>query len=585
MRRKPTTNRNSYFLSRRVAVVAGAWKRLGIAVLMTATVGFTGCQTFRFPTNPFAGGKLPGARLPIPRLPSLAKLPKPNFGNIANAIKTPAQQAVGASVGTVASAKRQPPPAPNRKFDSTSTDQKLAESLRSKETEKPDFDIAQNEAKADLTPAQKRFKAAISKHQAKDSDLAANKNANPNPGLWGDYKPDLTPSSSNNPAANNLEELAKVNRGLYDQYGKLTTGNSSPKLSAPLDPKMFAAKTRSSEADEKEPSVAQLKSQLEKLKARGTGSSDEFFVPSRSAIEMAGTAAPAKPKAEASLHKGFGGSDQLKPSNLYANQGTVNIPDPTAPTNVLRASANQIPGLVQATNVEGPGKYSSTSYGGYGENKLDPSDLPSGGLLPEGNEDRVENKFAKVKQPQEIPTLTATSKPKEIEALPLPREISDASRAALAESARAAAAAPKPKITFQNPITQKSIAMPEPTAATVAAAPAMPPAPVATPAASVASTPAVSAFNLPATQSPRVTKNQFFSTPMKSSVPLDTPAVAAAPATPAARVARVEQDFAPLSIMSDSAAAPTSVPSDLLTGDSAYAPGSVVKPKAQMQWR
>ena len=136
MRRKPTTNRKISTLSDRVAPATGTWKRLGIAVLMSASVGLTGCQMFRFPANPFAGAKLPGARLPVPKLPSLARLPKPNFGNIANAVRTPAQQAISSSVSAsapaVASAKRQPPPAPNRKFDSTSTDEKLAKSLQSK---------------------------------------------------------------------------------------------------------------------------------------------------------------------------------------------------------------------------------------------------------------------------------------------------------------------------------------------------------------------------------------------------------------------------------------------------------------------
>ncbi len=547
---------------------------------MTATVGFTGCQTFRFPANPFAGAKLPGARLPIPRLPSLAKLPKPNFGNIANAVRTPAQQAISSSSTAIASSKRQPPPAPSRKFDSTSTDEKLAESLRTKGDTQSDFSVAKNDTSPELTPAQKRFKEALAKQKTQNRDAVAK--SNPNPGLWGDYKPDSTPSSSNNLSANNLEDLAKVNRGLYDQYGKLTTGKSSPKLSEPFDPKMFAAKVSASDVTKQDASVAELKSQLEKLKARGSGSSDEFSIPTRTAIEIAGTAPKTESKiaqAEAKLHKGFGGSAQLKPANSYAAQrGTVNIPDPTAPTNVLRASADQIPGLIQATNIEGPGKYSTTSYGGYAENKVNPSELPTGSLLPQSSDDLVENEFVKAKQQPEIPTLTATAKPKKID-LPLPREVSEASRVALAERARAAQAAPKPKITFQNPIQQQPIAMPQQNTPLVPASPALPPATTVANTPAISAPAAVSAFNLPATQSPRVTRNQFFSSPLEASAPLNTPAA------PAERVAKAKPKFNLPSILSKPEPATTALPADLVTGDSTYAPGSVVRPQSESLWR
>ena len=529
---------------------------------MTATVGVTGCQTFRFPANPFAGAKLPGARLPVPRLPSLAKLPKPNFGNIANAIRTPAQQAVAPSRTSIASAKKQPPPPPTRKFDSTSTDKKLAESLRANGGTEPDFSVAKSAANAELTPAQKRFKEALAKQQLKNRDFVAK--ANPNPGLWSDYEPDSTPSSSNNPSANNIEDLAKVNRGLYDQYGKLTAGNSSSKLSEAFDPKKFAVKPNNADSEKTVQSIAGLKLQLEKLKARGSGSSDEFSVPTRTALEIAGTAplTPVK-DSEATLHRGFGGSELLKPSTAYVNQGTVNIPDPTAPTNVLRASANQIPGLIQATNVGGPGNYSATRYGGYAEDKVDPSQLPTGSLLPQNGDDLVSNEFVKEKQQLEIPTLTATAKPKTID-VPLPREVSDASLVALAERARAAEAAPTPKINFQNPIKQKSISMAQPTAPPVMM---------------VEKSPVVSAFNIPATQSPRVTRNQFFSSPLESSAPLK------GQGTPVERVARANQDFSLPSIMSKPESAATALPADLVTGDSTYAPGSVVKPQAESLWR
>ena len=548
---------------------------------MTATVGFTGCQTFRFPANPFAGAKLPGARLPIPRLPSLAKLPKPNFGNIANAVRTPAQQAISTSGSSIASSKRQPPPAPSRKFNSTVTDEKLAESLRLKGSTKSNFSVAQGDTSAELTPAQKRFKDALSKQQAQDRDAVATTNS----GLWGDYTPDTTPSSSNNLSANNIQDLAKVNRGLYDQYGKLTTGKSSPKFSEPFDPKMFAANADRSGSEKTEPSVAALKSQLEKLKARGSGSSDEFSVATRTALEIAGTAPQIEAKnaeAKVKLHKGFGDSAQLKPASSYVQRGTVNIPDPTAPANVLRASADQIPGLIQATNIVGPGKYSATSYGGYTEDGVAPSELPTGSLLPQSGDDLVANKFVKPTQRPAITTLTATAKPKTID-VPLPREVSEASQAALAEKARAAQTAPNPKITFQNPIDQQPVVMPQPTAPVVLGVPAQPS--VAAPAMTAANnfpgntSTAASAFNLPATQSPRVTKNQFFSSPLAASAPLNTPAA------PAQRIARAQQKLSLPSIMGKPEPSATALPADLVTGDSSYAPGSVVKPEAESLWR
>jgi len=510
-------------------------------------------------------------KIAVPRLPSLAKLPKPNFGNIARAVKTPARQAIDSSGTSIARANNQPPPPPARKFDSTSTDEKLAKFAPFNKDVKPEISVAKSDSVADLTPAQKRFKDVLTKQQNKKTEFAAK--ANPNRGLWSDYQPDPAHNSTNN----NIEELAKVNRGLYDQYGKLTTGRKSPKLGEPVDPKMFAAKAKNDDVEQANQSIAQLKSQLEKIKVSGNGSSDEFTVPKRTAIEIAGTAPlAAKEKvAEVSLHKGFGSSARLKPASDLANRGTVTIADPTAPANVLRASADQIPGLVQVTNVAGPGKYSNTNFGGYAGTGLKPSELPPGSLLPQSSEEPVANEFVKIEPSQEIPTLTATAEPKPFE-MPLPREVSDASLAALAENARVAEAAPQPKITFQNPIQQKSIAIAKPTNAFVSASPAMPPA------TTVANIAPVSAFNLPATQSPRVTRNQFITGPMQSAAPLNTPAL---PSTPATRVAQVQQDFSELSIMTKPKTAATALPEGIVTGSSSYAPGSVVKPEIESRWR
>ena len=539
---------------------------------MAASIGFTGCQTFRFPANPFAGKM---AKLPVPRLPSLGKLPTPKFGNIARAIKTPAQQITSAGT-SIASAKRQPPPPPSRKFDSALTDEKLAQASPTEKKFTPDFKSAAG-ADSDLTPAQKRFKEAVAGNQKAKTNLTANNNAGG--GLWSDYQAD----PANSPSANSIEDLAKVNRQLYDQYGKLTTGNKSPKLSESFNPKSFAAKATNADIEKTNQSVAELKTQLERLKARGTGTSDDFSIPSRSAVELAGSApsAPIEVKPEVQVNKGFGKQIQLKPANDLANQGTVRIPDPTAPANVLRASAN-IPGLIQPTEIAGPGKYSATQFGGYASNKVDPLELPTGSRLPESNDDLVANKFVEEMNQQEIPTLTATPKPKSIE-MPLPRKVSEASLAAIAENVRVAAEATIPKVTFQNPIVQTPVKMPQQVAPLAPAA--LPPAPPVSTVATVA-TPS-SAFQLPATQSPRVTRNQFFNRPIESAAPLN---VAAAPlnvpAEPIERVAKTpSRDFAPMSIMQETESAATALPAGLVTGDSTYAPGSVVRPQNESLWR
>ena len=540
---------------------------------MAATVGFTGCQTFRLPGNPFAG-KLPMARLPVPKLPSLGKLPTPKFGNIARAIKTPAQQ-ITSSRTSIASAKNQPPPPPSRKFDSALTDEKFAQANPTEKKFTPDFESAMGSGQDtgnELTAAQKRFKEAVAGNKKAKSNVTASNNAGG--GLWKDYQAD----PANSPAVNNIEDLAKVNRQLYDQYGKLTTGNTSSKLSESFDPKSFAAKATNADIEKTNQSVAELKAQLEKMKARGTGTSDDFSIPSRSAVELAGSA-PLKPievKPEVAVHKGFGKQIQLKPASDLSMRGTVTVPDPTAPANVLRASAN-IPGLIQPTEIAGPGKYSDTQFGGYASNDVDPLELPTGSRLPDSSDELVANKFVESMNQQEIPTLTATAKAKNFE-MPLPREVSEASLAAIAENARVASEAAPPKITFQNPIVHTPVKMPQQVASP---APAFaPPALPVTTAAAVAEPTPSSVFNLPATQSPRVTRNQFFQRPIESAVPLNVEAA------PIERIAQAPtQEFAPMSIMQQPESAGTALPAGLVTGDSTYAPGSVVRPQNESLWR
>lgn len=524
----------------------------------------------------------------MPKLPSLAKLPKPKFGNIARAIATPAQQVTsGAKSTSIASATRQPPPPPARKFDSAATDRQLAQALETKKKFTPDVTADASEANGELTAAQKRFKEAIAKSQKPKTDLVAQKNTNG--GLWGDYRPDTAPSASNNATVNDIEDLAQINRNLYDQYGKLTTVASSPKLSQPIDASVFAAKVSDADIEKTNESVAELKAQLEKLKARGRGTSDEFSIPSRSAVELAGSAplAPIKNEPAPPLHKGFGKKIQLKPASDLANQGVVRIADPTAPANVLRASASEIPGLIQPTQVAGAGKYSATQFGGYTSNDVDPSQLPTGNRLPPGDDELVDNQFVASMNQQEIPTLTATATPKSFE-MPLPRAVSEASLAAIAENARVAAEMPQPKITFQNPIEQTPVAMPQAVALNsqvepvVPVASSVPPAPTApsASAATMAAAAPVSAFQLPATESPRVMRNQFFQRAIEASAPLNVPAA------PAERVAELsQQDFSPMSIMQQPEPSATALPADLVTGDSTYAPGSVVKPQDESLWR
>ena len=574
MRRKPKKNQNRQTKTgcRQPVRNAVSYRRIGVVVLMAASVGFTGCQTFKLPGNPFAG-RFAKSKIPVPRLPSFGKLPTPKFGNIARAIKTPAQQI--SSVGTsIASAKRQPPPPPSRKFDSALTDEKLAQSNPTQKFT-PDFDAA-NDAAGELTAAQKRFKEALAGNQQPTANLTASKKP---AGLWGDYQAD----PANSPSVNNIEELAKVNRQLYDQYGKLTTSKSSSKLSESFDPKSFAAKATNADIAKTNESVAELKSQLEKMKARGTGTSDEFSIPSRSAVELAGSAPPVpiEVKPEVQVNKGFGRQIQLKPASDLAVRGTVNIPDPTAPANVLRASATDIPGLIKPLEVAGPGKYSTTQFGNYASNKVDPLELPTGNRLPKGDDELVANKFVQTMNQQKIPTLTATASANKFD-MPLPREVSEASLAAIAENARDAAEATPTKITFQNPIVHTPVKMPQQIAPLAPAA--VKPAPPVDAFAGITATPTTptpsSAFRLPVTQSPRVTRNQFFNRPIESSAPLN---VAAAPIE---RVAKAPaQEFAPMSIMQQPEAASTALPAGLVTGDSSYAPGSVVRPQNESLWR
>ncbi len=550
---------------------------------MAATVGISGCQTVGLPGNPFPGklplSKIPVPRLPVPKLPSFAKISRPNLGNIARTIATPAQQATNRNT-SIASKKNQPPPPPSRKFDSSDTDEKLALAPQYKpNTVTPDFTGGSDNTNSALTAAQKRFKDAITSRQKPSSDFTAKRTSEG--GLWDDYQPDFSPSASNTAPAQTIEELAQVNRNLYDQYGKLTTGKPSPKVSAPFDSELFATKPTNADIEETNESVAGLRAQLEKLKARGARTSTEISPQARSAVEpiVSAPLVPIKKQLEAPIYKGFGQKIQFGPNNDFVNQGTVRIPAPTAPANVLRASATEILGLAQTTQNGGQGNYSATKLDGYASDKVDPLKLPTGSRLAQSGNDLVANQFVQTMSQKEIPALVATAKPKQFE-MPLPRKVSDASLAAIAENARLSTQQPQPKVTFQNPVALPPVKMLQPAAIqVVTTAPVAPKPPVAT-SLTVAQT---SAFQLPSNDSPRTTQNQFFQRP---AIAATSAAAVNAAAKPAERgVELQEQEFPPTRILQQPEPAATALPAGLVTGDGTYAPGSVIKPQQEELWR
>lgn len=569
--------------------------RAGLAMLMAATVGLTGCQTFGFPGNPFAGGRLPVAKLPLPKLPSFAKLPKPNFGNIARAVRTPSEQVVAPNSPSIASAKRQPPPPPSRKFDSTATDQQLAQSEKVSGGSgtkfaatsdagtaaggdfQPDARRSAGNTDVALTDAQKRFKDALSGKLASNADKTTGPSTAA--GLWGDYRPDPTIATPGSPSIETVQDLAKVNRNLYDQYGKLSTGSSSSKLSEPLDAKMLAAKISQKEIDKTNQSVANLKRELERIKTRGSGNSDDFSLPPRSALEIAGTAPPAprQDEPETPVYKGFGTQVALSPireNSDLADQGPVRIAHSKAHVNVLRATPRQIPGLVPTIEIEGSSKYAATQFGGYGNkdaNTADAGNAQSEALAaaqpPSSRSDFQASQFVEKMNDQEIPLLTATPTSKTFE-MPLPREVSEASLAAIRENELAAAQAPMPQVTLQNPIQHTPVAM-TPRQTTVATAvEVLPQSPTVQAPQSTAA-----AFQIPTTQFRRVVNNPFY---RPSNNTIDQATVESSEV----RVADANSDaMANPEAPAGAEQRTTDLPRSLMTDDNAYAPGSVVRPQ------
>ena len=221
-------------------------KLVSAALAVLFSIGFSGCQRTNFPSNPFAG-KL--ATLPKPnfgnlkaprvqplgaKLPVLPQLPRPNFGNLKRTIQTPAAQAI-------ASQSNQPPLAPSRTFDTSSADRQIAAGKMPAGV-KSSLDRARKAAEASrdaLTTNQNDFNSAVagtkppksgdlfSKIKTKPSQSTASAGSGSrHNNLWGNYKPDVSPSSSNR-SNGGLADLAKGNPRLYDRYGKLTSSKGS----------------------------------------------------------------------------------------------------------------------------------------------------------------------------------------------------------------------------------------------------------------------------------------------------------------------------------------------------------------------
>ena len=572
-------------------------KLIKCAVLMICGLGLVGCQRAQFPSNPFAG-KLPSPlhnlssnRLPRPKLPSLANFPRPNFRNLVRPATTPAAVAIAAQTNSS-------PPPPARSFDTNQAEQQIAagqmpSSIKSKleqarlEAEKSRADLG-----SELSSAQKDFNSAISstenksggdffaKVNPKQSSAGTQRGTN---GLWGDYKPDTRPGSSN-VSSDGIGELAKVNHGLYDRYGKLTTPNNKDFAATnktdfgfkpPQSPSDFATEKVSS--DKPDETLDGLRKQLMALRSRGSGTSDQMKFPERSAVELAGVAPPAPNKEpEPSLHRGFGKDNALELGKI---QQTVSIPDPTAPTNVLRAAVPAPRGLLSSTPVD-------TGYRSTSSKSVDSSSLPFGNALSNqlknaSNDDKmVSNDFVASKAP---PTLQASTKPKTLE-LDLPRQLSAASLEALAVAEEARKNQPVPQVIQERGPLAGGISNPNigSVATESFASPKLANQNFAPP-----TTPPVSAFQSPFQQpvysnrTQQVTSNQFFNRaaqPAAAQPAAAQPAsVAPAPSPEPVRVAEAPNFGGGLSVGSVQTPfeTATQLPAAIKTGDGSYAPGSV----------
>ena len=559
-------------------------KLISVALAALFSVGLTDCAAAQ---NPFAG-KLPS--LPIPKIfkgktrapivkpfaTKLPTLPRPNFGNLARTIRTPAAEAI-------ATRTNQPPAAPARIFDTSSADKQIAAAKMPADV-KSSLERARRAAEASrdaIKTEQNDFNSAVastkpptsenlfSKIKTKPSQSVASASSKAGSGsrsdnVWGNYTPDTSPSSSNR-GGGGLADLAKVNPRLYDRYGKLTSsnGSSDTKFVAtnagrnfdflPANaPKSQLAKEHGNamdkvSSDNSEATIARLRGQLMELRSRGAGTSAQLKIPHRSAFDLAGVA-PVKTvdkEPELPLHRGFGDA-----AALGDRPQTVSIPDPTAPTNVLRAAAPPTPGLVATHEIK-------TSFGQMPSGKP-AEELPVGNTLSTGsaskNDSMVNNDFVDADsnvdvEKDMIPMLRGTAK-EQVPSTELPRQLSQASLDALEAAKQEKLSLPLPEVNakrgpleggFQNPKVAATKFQPKTTA------------PAQTSQQRSSAFPGHFLTRTPAVQQ-QVTSNQFFNRAAKSA-PEKT-------AEPAARVA-------------ESKLLPPALPQGLTTGDGNYSPGSV----------
>ena len=571
-------------------------KLVSAALAALLSIGFAGCQRTQFPSNPFAGklstlpkpnfGNLKAPRIqPIGgKLPGLPQLPRPNFSNLKRTIQTPASQAI-------ASQSSQPPLAPSRTFDTSSADRQIAAGKMPADV-KSSLDRARKAAEASrdaLTPNQNDFNSAVagtkppksedlfSKIKTKPSQSTASAGSGSrHKNLWGNYKPDVSPSSSNR-SSGGLAELAKVNPRLYDRYGKLTSGKGSGSQFVATNAERdfdfqpangsstkIAKATRNTtdkvSSDDSDATIAGLRSQLMELRSRGAGTSDQLNIPHRSAFDIAGIA-PAKPvvvEPELPVHRGFGNAASF--GDRSERIQTVSIPDPTAPTNILRAAAPPTPGMVATHEIKSNSDSASS-------NTL-AEDLPVGNKLSSKRkslknmasqtESMVNNDFVgslntgstNDADEDAFPMLRAEAT-EQVQSMELPRQLSQASLDALEQAKEEKLSQPLPKINkdtgpllggFQNPKVASSKFQP----------PTTPPAQTVQQRSSAF--PAHFQSQTPARQQ-QVTSNQFFNRAAK-----EAPAKKGTQSTP--RVAEAQL-------------LPPNLPEGITTGDGSYSPGSV----------
>lgn len=419
-----------------------------------------------FPNRPFAGKfsvpRILPAGLPVPQLSGLAKLPRPNFGNIVNSATRPSSNAIatgGSSATAYAGETRQPPPPPMRNFDTSKADRQIAASEKNdssgKDSSSGGFDLnaANKEAIAGnppvstrpgLTDAQKKFQSALAGGAAAE--------------LWKDYRPEQRGgAAATTDSGSSVASLGKVNPKLYDQYGKLVSSTSAQDAAqnlvasgGPNDAvanriKIAESKLKQKESEANTSTIEQLRNEIAQLRSRGTGSSDNYTLPGRSAIEIAGLQ-PLLPDPAStfeaqdeqpvpSMHRGFGDADRFASLNE-----PVSIPDPTAPRNLLRAAPPKTPGLVASTSIDTP--RSNQNFNGSDFVAADPSLLPQGNRLgdfaPTASGDgsaakqMVNNAFTNTDaSPAPITTLSATAN-RVVREQELPLEISSAAAQAIA---------------------------------------------------------------------------------------------------------------------------------------------------------